>query len=108
VNFATFKHALTCIGGLSTVFGVIVTAGRISVFLAFGLIAVAIGLTAALALIGVFGREDHRSAAQTVLEILLGRGTFPSRLTQFYTPSRFSVLQPSCASTATRHESLCR
>jgi hypothetical protein len=73
VNFAIFRYTLTCVGGLSTAVGAIVVAGRISVFLAFGLIAVTIGLTAVLALIGVFGREDRRNAAQAVLTILLDR-----------------------------------
>ncbi len=88
MNFATFRCTLTRIGGPSTTTVAIVISGRIGVFLTFGLIALAIGLTALVALIGVFGREDRRNAAQVVLATLLDRNNSCTDLPELHVSDR--------------------
>ncbi|HEX6521119.1 MAG TPA: hypothetical protein VF070_14100 [Streptosporangiaceae bacterium] len=78
----SLMHAVPRLGGLFCVAGVI-TAGRIGIFLAFGLLTVIVALIAVLSLTGTFGRPGTRTAAQTVLAILLGRNQ----------PHRQSVLE---------------
>jgi hypothetical protein len=68
----SLMHAVPRLGGLFCVAGVI-TAGRIGIILAFGLVSVIVALIAVLSLTGTFGRPGTRTAAQTVLAILLGR-----------------------------------
>jgi len=69
----SLKHTMLRLGGLSSAAGAIVASGRIGVFFAFGLIALAFILIAFLALTGTFGPQGRREAAQDVLAILLGR-----------------------------------
>jgi hypothetical protein len=69
----SLKRVVPRVAGLVSAAGAIVVSGRIVAFLGFGLIAF-------LALTGVFGRDDHREAAQTVLAILLGRACLVEKL----------------------------
>jgi hypothetical protein len=66
----SLKRVVPRVAGLVSAAGAIVVSGRIVAFLGFGLIA----------LTGVFGRDDHREAAQTVLAILLGRACLVEKL----------------------------
>src|SRR6266516_6130106 len=69
----SLKHTVVRLGGLSSAAGAIAVPGRIGLFLAFSLIALAFILIAVLALTGALGAQDNRDDAQTVLAILLGR-----------------------------------
>jgi hypothetical protein len=68
-----FKRIAARLGGLAASGAALAFAGRIGVFLLFGLIAAALLLVAVIALTGIFGSEPCKTAAQKVLAILLGR-----------------------------------
>jgi hypothetical protein len=69
----SLKNSVLRLGSFSITVGGVAIAGRIGVLLGLVLIALAFVLITVLALVGTFGADRHREAAQKVLAILLGR-----------------------------------